>query len=284
MVHKKEFQPSPLQEKESHLVDYLNVVLRRWKISLLLTLLVFFGVAVYTWLQTPIYSASATVTVHKETSDDVLQQQVLSGNATGLPKEIQLLTSRQMGVDVAKRLNLNWQYQSDDEDLQVQLQSLTIDPRHPRVTVEVAENNRLRIFDGSNKILGEIGNGELFEKSGVLIQAKVSDGSSGQRFALVQLQAAAAAERVQNGLTLGEVSKGSIILAITFEGPDPELAKNVANTTVQVYYERNIARKNAEANKMLDFVDSAINKKLEQEFGDYKSRRVEIAQRFRSHQ
>jgi hypothetical protein len=36
--------------------------------------------------------------------------------------------------------------------------------------------------------------------------------------------------------------------------------------------------------KMLDFVDSAINKKLEQEFGDYKSRRVEIAQRFRSHQ
>jgi hypothetical protein len=36
--------------------------------------------------------------------------------------------------------------------------------------------------------------------------------------------------------------------------------------------------------KMLDFVDSALNKKLEQEFGDFKSRRVEIAQRFRSHQ
>lgn len=36
--------------------------------------------------------------------------------------------------------------------------------------------------------------------------------------------------------------------------------------------------------KMLDFVDYALNKKLKQEFGDFKSRRVEIAQRFRSHQ
>ena len=35
--------------------------------------------------------------------------------------------------------------------------------------------------------------------------------------------------------------------------------------------------------KMLDFVDYALNKKLEQEFDDFKSRRDEIAQRFRSH-
>ncbi len=36
--------------------------------------------------------------------------------------------------------------------------------------------------------------------------------------------------------------------------------------------------------KMLDFTDATLNKKLEQEFCNFKSRRVEIAERFRSHQ
>ncbi len=36
-------------EKEVHLTDYLNVVLRRWKLVLLVFLLVFGGVAVKTY-------------------------------------------------------------------------------------------------------------------------------------------------------------------------------------------------------------------------------------------
>ncbi len=48
-------------EKEVHLSDYLNVLLRRWRIAAIVFALVFLGTALYTFLATPLFEAYATV-------------------------------------------------------------------------------------------------------------------------------------------------------------------------------------------------------------------------------
>ena len=59
--------PLPEQgEKEAHLLDYLHVVQRRWKIALVVFLLVFAVVAIKTFLETPVYQATATLRIGSE--------------------------------------------------------------------------------------------------------------------------------------------------------------------------------------------------------------------------
>jgi uncharacterized protein involved in exopolysaccharide biosynthesis len=60
-------------EKEVHLSDYINVVLRRWKIVLLVFLLVFIGVTVTTFLTEPVYEAYATLEVRKAQKAGMMQ-------------------------------------------------------------------------------------------------------------------------------------------------------------------------------------------------------------------
>ena len=62
-------------EEGTHLLDYVKVVRRRWQVALLVFLLVFCGVAVKTWLAKPVYEASVTLKVDKNSRGDILNGQ-----------------------------------------------------------------------------------------------------------------------------------------------------------------------------------------------------------------
>ena len=53
--------PQLSEIEEVHLSDYLNVILRRRRIFLILSLTIFFSVALYTFLMKPIYGAGSTL-------------------------------------------------------------------------------------------------------------------------------------------------------------------------------------------------------------------------------
>ena len=54
MTNNEPNREDPLHiEKEVHLLDYLHVIQRRWRIALILFLFVFLGVAAKTYLQIP---------------------------------------------------------------------------------------------------------------------------------------------------------------------------------------------------------------------------------------
>jgi tyrosine-protein kinase Etk/Wzc len=246
------------QEKESHLVDYLNVFLRRWKISLLVALLVFVGVTVYTFLQPTIYSAVATVKVHKKTSEDVMAQQIQLGGVDEMAAQIELFNSRKLAETVVQRLNLDWQIENDEDDLQVHIDKLDIDRKLSRVTVELLPNQRLRFYGEQNQLLGDAANGEPFASEGVHVQLRVEQNQPGARFTLQRTSMDAAVARVKANISVRESAKGTNLLVITYEDRDPEKASTIANAIADIFYERNIARKNAEANKMLSFVDQQL--------------------------
>ena len=63
-------------EKEAHLLDYLHIIQRRWKIALLVFLLIFSAVAIKTFLETPVYQATVTLRIglKPDTSQEVIEK------------------------------------------------------------------------------------------------------------------------------------------------------------------------------------------------------------------
>ncbi len=94
-------------EKEVHLADYINVVLRRWKIVLLVFLLVFIGVTVKTFLTQPVYEAYATLEVRETQKGGMLKELGMMEESL-LTTEIEVLRSRTLAEKVAERMNLEW--------------------------------------------------------------------------------------------------------------------------------------------------------------------------------
>ena len=89
-----QFNPlSEQDEKEAHLLDYLHVVLRRWKIALVVFLLVFAVVTIKTFIETPIYQATATLRIglKPDTSQEVLEKR--KERYYSMESELQVLSS-----------------------------------------------------------------------------------------------------------------------------------------------------------------------------------------------
>ncbi len=101
--------PLPEQgEKEAHLLDYLHVVQRRWRIALVVFLLVFAVVAIKTFLETPVYQATATLRIglKPDTSQEVLEKR--KERYYSMESELQVLSSFKVAERAAQLLQLNW--------------------------------------------------------------------------------------------------------------------------------------------------------------------------------
>ena len=91
-------------EREVHLLDYLNVIRRRWRISLFVFLLVFCGVALKTLLQTPLYQAGVTMRVGAKPE---AAAEILDRNRSiyfSIDSELQILQSYAVAERAAKKL------------------------------------------------------------------------------------------------------------------------------------------------------------------------------------
>ncbi len=104
-------QLSPQQNEieEVHLTDYLNVILRRRRIFLILFLTIFSGVALYTFLMKPIYGANSTLYVKddKGSKGGVLGELAMLNSSNPLDAEIEILKSRTNAEEVVRRLSLD---------------------------------------------------------------------------------------------------------------------------------------------------------------------------------
>ena len=99
------FSPPPQPPDEVHLTDYLNVLMSRRKIFLLVFLTVFFGVALYTFTVKPVFEAFTTLQVQtpRGGKGDLLAE--LGGTAQNpVDTEIEIIKSRTMAEQVILRL------------------------------------------------------------------------------------------------------------------------------------------------------------------------------------
>jgi len=92
-------------EKEVHLLDYLYVVQRRWRVALLIFILVFGGVALKTFLQTPLYQADVILRTgaKPETGSEILDR--ARPGYFSIDSELQVLQSYAVAEKAAKKLS-----------------------------------------------------------------------------------------------------------------------------------------------------------------------------------
>ncbi len=88
-------------EKEVHLLDYLYVIQRRWRIALIVFLLIFCGTTVWTFMQTPIYESGVTLRIggKPEPSQQIIMMQVEI--FFSIDSEIQVLLSQTVAEKAA---------------------------------------------------------------------------------------------------------------------------------------------------------------------------------------
>jgi tyrosine-protein kinase Etk/Wzc len=245
-------------EKEVHLTDYLNVVLRRWKIVLLVFLLVFVGVTLKTFLTQPVYEAYATLEIRKAQKSGMLQELGM-GEENTLTTEIEVLRSRTVAEKVARRMNLEWQIVENDEGLEVTIEEFSVNEPLPGLIVSLVDAQNYQVSDLSGRVLGKGQSGELLSFNGVNLLLTITKGAAGQRIVVERLPMDVIAAQIIDNLDVAEMGKGSNILRVSSQGTDPGHVRDVVNIVTEVYREMNVVGKTQEAGKTVDFISQQLN-------------------------
>ena len=246
----------PLQiEKEVHLLDYLHVILRRWRIGLIVFLLVFFGVAVKTFLQTPIYQSSVTLRVgYKQQASELIMKLNLE-NRFSITSELLVLQSYALAEKANERLGLGWQVVEASRGVDIHLRSLTIPDDIENATLEITGPATYRLLDSSGKLLLQGESGQVAESAEYRGEVLVHSGEAGDRVELTRLTHEEAVGQFMSGVYAEELEEGANLILLSVEGTDPLLVADRINALADAYVEQSRVDKSSEAASMLQFID-----------------------------
>lgn len=240
-------------EKEAHLTDYLNVVLRRWKIVLLVFLLVFAGVTVKTFLTEPVYEAYATLEVSRAQQGGMLKELGMEQD-NALSTEIEVLRSRSLAERVAQRMNLEWQIAETSKGLAVTIGEFVVDEPLPGLLITLIDERNYQVADLAGRVIGQGQSGQPLRANGISLLVTISQGAAGQRLVLERQPMDVISEKIIASLRVTELGKGSNMLRVSSQGTDPGHVRDVVNILTEVYREMNVAGKTLEAGKTVDFI------------------------------
>lgn len=244
-------------DKEVHLSDYLNVLLRRWKIAAIVFALVFSGTTLYTFLATPVYEAYATLQVRKPSQGNTLKELGVASEES-LSTEIEVLQSRSLAEKVVRRMNLDWQIASISPGLEVKIAEFSVSGAIPGLSVELTGPTTFSVADLTGARLGEGKSGQPFESGGVRLRLEVHGGQAGQTVMIERRAVDGQVAALLGSLRVVEMGKGSNMLRISSQSSDPVQARDVVNLLTEAYLETNVAGKTREAGKTVEFISQQL--------------------------
>lgn len=250
-------QPVFPQPEEVHLWDHLNVILRRWKLVLLVLCAVFLGGVYYTFTQQPVYEASTTIQVQGR--DSLMLGEFGMGSQNNLSDDLQILQSRSMAEKVARRLHLDWQISEKPPGLAVDIREFYTRPGNSGFLVELTGNGRFRVLDSGRKVVGTGASGSLTQGKDLSLLLNIQGGQAGDRFYLEKITLYVAAVQVQGSINARQVGEGGSIIRLSCRDIDPVRARDVVNTLAQVYQEQSINVKSQEAGKTIEFIEKQVD-------------------------
>jgi tyrosine-protein kinase Etk/Wzc len=244
-----------LVEKEVHLLDYLHVMQRRWRIGLIFFLLVFFGVAVKTFLQTPVYQSSVTLRVgYKQQPSEMIMKLNLE-NRFSIASELRVLQSYGLAEKANERLGREWQVVEADRGMDLHLRSLTAPEGIEQIFLEVTGPAKYRLLDPAGKVLLQGASGEVVESGAYRGEVLVHEADAGDRIELERLNHEEAVGEFMSGVSAGELEEGANLILLSVQGTDPMLVADRANALAEAYVEQSRVDKSSEAASMLQFID-----------------------------
>ncbi|MBW2690125.1 MAG: polysaccharide biosynthesis tyrosine autokinase [Deltaproteobacteria bacterium] len=242
-------------EKEVHLLDYLHVIQRRWRIGLIVFLLIFVGVAVKTYLQTPIYQSSVTLRVgYKQQPSEMVLKMNLE-NRFSITSELLVLQSYALAEKAAERLNLKWQIEKIGRGIDIHLRGLSAPEDVDQLTVEFTSSTQYRLLNPDGQVVLEGEGGKVAESGAYRCVVEIHSGLKGGQVKLRRLSQGEAVGLVMSGVSAGEIEEGANLIRLSVQGADSMLVADVANALAESYVEQSRVAKSSEAELMLQFID-----------------------------
>ena len=242
-------------EKEIHLLDYLHVVQRRWRIGLIVFLLIFIGVAVKTYLQTPVYQSSVTLRVgYKQQPSEMILKLNLE-NRFSIVSELLVLQSYALAEKAIERLDLEWEIEEIGRGTDIRLRGMTAPEGVDEVTIELTSSTGYRLLDPDGRVVLEGEIGQVAESGAYRCEVLVHSGLKGDRIKLRRLSPDEILGLFMSGISVSELEEGANLIGLSVQGEDPMLVADIANALAEAYVEQNRVAKASEAELMLQFID-----------------------------
>ena len=250
--------PHRPQHPEVHLQDYLNVLFRRRTIFLGSTAAVFLAMALYSFLTKPVYQATATLHVKDEKMRGSVLGDLALNSVNPIDAELEILKSRSNAENVVRRLHLDWRLSKRSPGMKLRLLEFTSSAQEPSYEITLTGTATYSIKDASGTLVGSGTSGTLLSTPGFTLLLDGLTGRPGDSCRLDLLPFNATAADVRKTIKASEVGKKTNVIDISYESTDPEKARDVVNTLVQVYLDQTIAFKTEEANRTVTFVEEQL--------------------------
>jgi tyrosine-protein kinase Etk/Wzc len=260
MTEKRRHNDLLYLEKEVHLLDYLHVVQRRWRIAFLVFLVVFVGVGVKTFSETPIYQSSATLRIgyKQQASEEVLQQR--QENRFSIASELRVIGSYEVAEKATELLGLKWQLDHQNNGLDVRLRGLTTPEGVDRLTLVLTEATRYELLDATGQVVLQGETGQVADSGGYRARVLLHSGKAGDTVAIRRLNHEEAVGQVMSGVSAQELEEGTNLIRLSVTGTDPMLATDIANALTSAYVAHDLSNKSSDAVAMLEFIDQQLAK------------------------
>ncbi len=280
--HRPPYSAAPeVDEDEIDLGDLLGVLIENKWLIIGITLAAFALGTAYAFLATPIYQADGLLQVEEKSSGlgDLDINTLFEGDAS-VNAEIEILRSRSVLGTVVDNLNLDIRAEPDflpiigaalsrigdtSERPEIQIDTLdvpeTLIGQPLQLVALSAASYELFDTDGNSLLRGIVGetinvtrqDGE----STTLFVAKLQ-ADKGQAFSLQRQSRLKSIQALKSHLKISEKGKNSGILAITLEGADLNMVSRQVNEIADIYVQKNVERKSAEAEKTLSFLEEQL--------------------------
>lgn len=241
-----------------HLLDYVNVLIRRRVTFFGVAFLVFVAAALYTFLMKPVYEAVATLHVKEEKGKLSLLEDLALSRPNTIDAEIQILKSRTNAEKVVKRLHLNLQTSLEKGEPTFRLLELTPSPDASAYVIRLTESSAYSVADEYGNVIGKGKSGELVQEKDITLLLDGLQGAAGDRFLIELVPFNHAVKDLRKKTTAAEIARRTNIIQISYTDTDPVRAKDVVNMLIQAYLEQTIAYKTEEASRTVEFLEQQL--------------------------
>ena len=265
-------------EQEKHLMDYVNVVMQRRFIFIVSVSIILLGTIIYTYRIKPVYEAYTTLHIGGDKPSPGMAL-FMGGASNPIGTEIEILKSRTIAEEVAKRLRLKLSVSNRTPGLDFKLSEFSPADNDKRSSyrIEVTGVDSYQVLDKAGIVVGKGQAGKLMKGEGIVLLLDDIKGPAGASFILTYKPEQVAAGEIMGNMRVVEVGTRTDIVRMSYLSTDPSLARAVANTLAEVYIDQDIAYKMLQTSNTLSFVGEQLGNvraeidKAEKNLQDFKA-------------
>jgi len=265
---------NPNDSSTFNLKWFVTTILAIWPWLLASTITTLIIGNLYLRYTTPIYRASAELLINdskkggSSNQDDLMQQLKINNNRINVDNEIEILKSRTMMIEVARKLHLNVFYSIAGRFKNTRLYNnkpfefRTADSMESYYSckVHILNENEYEIIEGSNKkIRGAFADTVNCGIGRVVLYKSKNFAPTKIEYTVGVIPLTEAGKQFMHAVELSSPSKATSCINLAMSDDIPERAVDVLNTLMSVYKQANINARSTIAERTMAFIDLRLD-------------------------